>query len=150
MDFMCFLWLGITILAAVAEAIVPALISIWFVPGGLLALIACLAGGPFWLQVLLFLAGSAAALFVTRPLARRLQKGAPDSTNADRVIGAAAVVTQEIDNLQATGRVSVMGSSWAARSQQEKRIPAGETVKILRIEGVKLIVAPSKGEEPEK
>lgn len=150
MDFMCFLWLGLTILAAIVEAIVPALVSIWFVPGGLLALIACLAGGPLWLQILLFLAGSAAALFITRPLAKRLQKQKPDSTNADRVIGAAAVVTQEIDNLQATGRVSVMGNSWAARSQQEKRIPTGETVKILRIEGVKLIVAPCGGEKLEK
>ncbi len=150
MEFMCFLWLGITILAAVVEAIVPALISIWFVPGGLLAFIASLAGGPLWLQILLFLTGTVAALFVTRPLAKRLQKPEPASTNADRVIGAAAVVTQEINNLQATGRVSVMGNSWAARSQQEKRIPTGETVKIVRIEGVKLIVAPNTRGEPDK
>ncbi len=94
--------------------------------------------------------GTVAALFVTRPLAKRLQKPEPASTNADRVIGAAAVVTQEINNLQATGRVSVMGNSWAARSQQEKRIPTGETVKIVRIEGVKLIVAPNTRGEPDK
>jgi len=144
MGIMEVIWLGVTILAAVIEAAVPALVSIWFVPGGILALIASLAGGPVPLQVGLFLVGSAASLALTRPLARRLQKPGPTSTNADRVIGATAVVTEEVDNLQGAGRVSVMGNSWAARSEKSgETIPMGETVKVVRIEGVKLIVARS-------
>lgn len=136
------IWLGITVLAAVVEAAVPALVSIWFVPGGILALVASLAGGSLPLQVALFIGGSVAALILTRPLARRLQRPGPTSTNADRVIGATAVVTEAVDNLHEAGRVSVLGNSWAARSQQpEETIPIGETVTVLRIEGVKLIVA---------
>lgn len=142
MGIMELIWLGVTILAAIIEAAVPALVSIWFVPGGLLALIASLAGGSLPLQVALFIVGSAGALAVTRPLARRLQKPGPTSTNADRVIGATAVVTEAVDNLHEAGRVSVMGNSWAARSEQPgETIPTGETVTVLRIEGVKLIVA---------
>lgn len=144
MGIMDFVWLGVTILAAIIEAAVPALISIWFVPGGILALVASLAGGPLPLQVGLFLVGSAASLALTRPLARRLQKSGPTSTNADRVIGATAMVTEAVDNLHGAGRVSVMGNSWAARSEQSgEAIPAGETVTVVRIEGVKLIVARS-------
>lgn len=142
MDMMGFIWLGITVLAAVVEAAIPALVSIWFVPGGIMALIASLAGGPLPLQIGLFLVGSVVSLALTRPLARRLQKPGPTSTNADRVIGATAIVTEDVDNLQGAGRVSVMGNSWAARSEHiGETIPTGETVTVVRIEGVKLIVA---------
>lgn len=139
------IWLGITIVAAVVEAAVPALVSIWFVPGGLVALICALAGGAVWLQIALFLALSCLALVFTRPLAKRLQKPEPVGTNADRVLGAQGVVTEDIDNLLAQGRVSVLGNSWAARSARpQEKIPAGEQVTVERIEGVKLIVAPKE------
>ncbi|MEH2935114.1 NfeD family protein [Oscillospiraceae bacterium 21-37] len=139
------IWLGITIVAAVVEAAVPALVSIWFVPGGLAALICALAGGAVWLQIALFLALSCLALVFTRPLAKRLQKPEPVGTNADRVLGAQGVVTEDIDNLLAQGRVSVLGNSWAARSARpQEKIPAGEQVTVERIEGVKLIVAPKE------
>ena len=139
------IWLGITIVAAVVEAAVPALVSIWFVPGGLAALICALAGGAVWLQIALFLALSCLALVFIRPLAKRLQKPEPVGTNADRVLGAQGVVTEDIDNLLAQGRVSVLGNSWAARSARpQEKIPAGEQVTVERIEGVKLIVAPKE------
>lgn len=139
------IWLGVTIVAAVVEAAVPALVSIWFVPGGLAALICALAGGPVWMQVVLFLLGSAAALVVTRPLAKRLQRPGVTSTNADRVLGAEGVVTEAVDNLLGRGRVSALGNSWAARSvEPQGKIPAGAQVVVERIEGVKLIVALKK------
>lgn len=144
MEIMDFIWLGVAITAAIVEAAVPALVSIWFVPGSVLALLASLAGGALWLQLLLFLGGSALALALTRPLARRLQKGTT-STNADRVLGAEAVVTQEVNNLLGQGRVEVMGNSWAARSASPDRVIAPEeTVTVVRIEGVKLIVSPAE------
>ncbi len=138
-------WLAVTIVAAVVEAAVPALVSIWFVPGGLAGLICALAGGPLWLQVVLFLAVSGLALVLTRPLSKRLQKAPPQSTNADRVLGAQGVVTEDIDNILATGRATVLGNSWAARSEEPQgKIPKGEEIVVLRIEGVKLIVAPKQ------
>ena len=144
---MTFIWLAVTIAAAIVEAAVPALVSIWFVPGGLAALVCSLAGGPGWLQAALFLLVSALALLVTRPLAKRLQKQGPESTNADRVLGATAVVTQEVDNLLGTGRVSVMGNSWAARcADPQGKFPVGAQVAVERIEGVKLIVVPKRDE----
>lgn len=141
MDLMCFVWLGVTILAAVVEAAVPALVSIWFVPGGLAALIVSLCHGPLWLQVLLFLLLSALALFITRPLAKRVQSEGKTSTNADMALGQDGVVTQEINNLLGVGRVAVRGNSWAARSADHTPIPVGKTVTVERIEGVKLIVS---------
>ena len=67
-----FVWLGIAILAAVVEAVVPSLVSVWFVPGSLAGLIVSLCGGPIWLQIFVFLAVSLACLAFTRPLAKKL------------------------------------------------------------------------------
>ena len=62
-------------------------------------------------------------------------------TNADVVIGKDAVVTEKIDNLHAQGAVMLDGKVWTARMNQEGEIAeAGDTVRVLRIEGVKLIV----------
>ncbi len=137
-----YIWLGVTILAAVAEAAVPALVSIWFVPGGLAALITSLLGGPVWAQILMFLGVSGLALLLTRPLAKKFQSRKKAKTNADRVLGRTALVTEEINNVLGTGRATVMGNSWAARSAEvDGVIPAGTTVQVERIEGVKLIVS---------
>ena len=140
-EFMLYFWLGVTILAAIVEAVVPALISIWFVPGGLAALLTAYLGGEIWLQAVLFFVISAVALVITRPLYSRIRKKGTAPTNADRAVGSEGVVTEEINNLHAAGRVSVLGTSWSARSEDPAQIiPAGETVLVQRIEGVKLIV----------
>ena len=136
-----YIWLGITVVAAIVEAAVPALVSVWFVPGGLAALVASLFGAPLWLQVALFLVVSGAALILTRPLVKRIQSRKTISTNADMVLGKTALVTEEINNLLGAGRVTVLGNSWSARSADtESVIPSGEKVIVEKIEGVKLIV----------
>ena len=136
-----YIWLGITVVAAIVEAAVPALVSVWFVPGGLAALVASLFGAPLWLQVALFLVVSGVALILTRPLVKRIQSRKTISTNADMVLGKTALVTEEINNLLGAGRVTVLGNSWSARSADpESVIPSGEKVIVEKIEGVKLIV----------
>lgn len=145
MEMMIYVWLGVTILAAIVEAIVPSLVSIWFVPGGLAALIVSICHGELWLQILVFLAVSALALVITRPLARKAQRGKPEKTNADMALGRTAVVTEEIDNVLGAGRATVLGNSWSARSEEpEGKIPAGTVCRVKRIEGVKLILAPEE------
>ena len=91
---------------------------------------------------LVFLAVSAAALAATRPLVKKLSAGRAVPTNADRVLGRTARVTETIDNDSASGAVYVDGKTWTARSADGEIIPAGELVEIVRMEGVKLIVRP--------
>ena len=144
-----FVWLGIAILAAVVEAVVPSLVSVWFVPGSLVGLVVSLCGGPIWLQIFVFLAVSLACLAFTRPLAKKLLVHHKERTNADRVVGATGIVIQDIDNVVSTGRVTVMGHSWSARStQKDGKIEAGSRVRIERIEGVKLLVTPVEPPQP--
>ena len=135
------IWLGAIVLFLVVEALVPGLVSIWFAFGALAALISALLSAPFWLQFVWFIAVSVAALALTRPLARKYVNGKVQPTNADMLIGRECLVSETIDNLRGTGAVSVGGKVWTARSDNESQtIPAGAMARVLRIEGVKLIV----------
>lgn len=137
------LWLVALILFGVVEAATVGLASIWFACGALVALIVSAFTDVFMVQLVAFLVVSLIALILARPLARRYLDSRHVPTNADRVIGKEAVVTQDIDNLRGMGEVKVAGQPWTARAQElEGTIPQGTTVRVLRIEGVKLLVEP--------
>ena len=61
-------------------------------------------------------------------------------TNADRVLGQTAKVTEAIDNIAPSGAVYIDGKTWTARSADNRPIPAGALVTVTAMEGVKLIV----------
>lgn len=130
------------IIAIALEAATAQLVSIWFAGGGMVGLIAYFLHAPFWLQVIAAAVATLILLLATRPLVRRFLRGKETRTNADRVVGRTAVVTEPIDNVLAKGRVSVLGNDWTARSLDGGAIPAGAQVRVERIEGVKLIVSP--------
>ena len=133
-------WLVLLLLFAGAEALSVGLTSIWFAAGALCALIAALLGGTLWVQIALFLVVSTLCLLAVRPLAKRLLNSRVEATNADRVIGEQAQVTEDIDNIHGKGAVVIRGVAWTARSEDGSSVPAGSLVKVLRIEGVKVFV----------
>ena len=133
-------WLAAFIIFAVGEALTVRLVSVWFAVGALGAMAAAGAGGGLWVQVGVFLALSALSLLLFKPLSAKLLKPRASHTNADRVIGQTALVIQTVDNVQATGQVQVNGQVWTARSAHDVVIPQGSEVKILSIQGVKVMV----------
>ena len=134
------IWLVLLLLFAGAEAASVGLTSVWFAAGALCALIAALLGAPLWVQIVLFLVVSALCLLAVRPLAKRHLNSKVEATNADRVIGEQAQVTEDIDNISGKGAVVIRGIAWTARSEDGSPLPAGTLVKVLRIEGVKVFV----------
>ena len=142
MNGMVWIWLGVMAVSAFAEAATLTLVSIWFAAGALAATFAAYAGASLTVQLILFVGVSIAACVAVRPLARRFVAPNVVPTNADRLLGAEARVTEEIDNAVPSGAVYVDGKTWTARSSGGERIPAGELVEIERMEGVKLIVRP--------
>ena len=139
---MTLFWAAAAAVFAIAEAMTAGLVSLWFVAGALAALLAAFLGGSLLVQVLLFLAVSAAALALTRPLVRKYAAGKTVPTNADRLLGTEAKVTEAIDNENSLGAVYADGKTWTARSADGAPIPAGTMVRVLRMEGVKLLVSP--------
>lgn len=140
MNYMIWVWLGAVVVFGVVEAATAGLVSIWFVAGAVVALISAMLGASVTVQVVLFAAVSAITLAATRPLVKRLAKGPVAHTNADRVLGTEAKVTETIDNENSTGAVYVDGKTWTARSTDGSVIPNGALVSIEKMEGVKLFV----------
>ena len=137
---MTIVWIVAMVIFAVAEAATAGLVSIWFVAGSVAGLIAAMAGAGLLAQLIWFLAVSAAALALTRPLVKKISAGRTVPTNADRVLGETARVTETIDNDRSTGAVYVDGKTWTARSVDGAVIPAESRVRVRRLEGVTLLV----------
>ena len=106
----------------------------------LCATFAAYAGVSLTVQLLIFVAVSIAACAAVRPLAQRYVAPNVVPTNADRLLGCEARVTEDIDNEGPTGAVYVDGKTWTARSAGGQHLPAGTVVEIEGMEGVKLIV----------
>ena len=139
-DMSTIIWIAAIVIFGVAEAVTAGLTSIWFVLGSVAALIAAICNGPVWLQIALFFVVSIATLAATRPLVVRLMKKDIKPTNADRVLGGSARVTERIDNDVPTGAVYIDGKTWSARSSTGEIIEPDAMVRVVRMEGVKLYV----------
>jgi membrane protein implicated in regulation of membrane protease activity len=134
------IWAVALVVLLAIEGATAQLVTIWFAAGALVALIAAALHAPIWLQAVLFIVVSGVTLVATRPLVKNITKRKTQSLNADRCIGETAVVTEDIDNIQATGSVKVGGIVWTARSSDGEKIEKGKNVIIEKIDGVKLIV----------
>ena len=133
---MNYMWLGIIFLLVVLEMSTAALVSIWFIASGVLALLASMFIDNVLVQFAIFVIGGIILLLTTRKfLTNKLVK--QEKTNLDRIIGMRGVVTEDIDDL-VIGEVLVDGKKWSAISKE--KLKKGDKVKIIKIEGVKLIV----------
>ena len=141
---MIYIWLAATVVFAAVEAVSVGITSIWFALGAVAGLIVAALGGALWLQILLIIVVTAATLIFTRPLAKKFINSRRVATNADRVFTISGVVKEDIDNLNASGVVSVDGKDWSARSLNGELIKAGTVVRTKKIDGVKLIVVPAE------
>ncbi len=141
------LWLILLCVLLVIELITLGLTTIWFAGGALAAFLAALGGAQQGVQLGLFAGVSLVLLLVTRPLAVRFLKKNKTATNAESLLGEQAVVTCEINNLLGQGTVQVRGMEWTARTlTEDETIEKDAVVSILKIEGVKLIVARKEGD----
>lgn len=134
-------WMIVLVALVVGEAITVGLTFIWFAVGALGALLVSVLGVSIMVQIAVFLLLSTLSLILVRPAAARLLKPGISPTNADRILGQTALVTQTIDNLAQTGQVKLSGQVWTARSENGQVIQEKTRVRILRIEGVKVVVS---------
>jgi membrane protein implicated in regulation of membrane protease activity len=141
------IWILIAVIFAVIEGFTMGLTTIWFTVGGVGACIIALLGGPLLLQIAVFLIISIILLYFTRPLAEKRLRIGHEKNNVDLMIGKTCLVTETIEPYH-TGQVKLNGLVWTAIAKDNmETLTKGELVKIVRIEGVKLIVERSKGEE---
>lgn len=133
-------WLIVFVVLLIVEIATMGLTTVWFAGGALVAFLAAYIGFGVVVQVLIFLIVSILLLVLTRPLAVKFFNQERQKTNAESLIGQKAVVKEEINTLQATGRVEVNGMEWSAKTEESEIIEADTIVMIKGIQGVKLIV----------
>ncbi len=134
-------WLILLAVFIAIELATMGLTTIWFAVGSLAAMFAAIFGWPLFIQIALFLIVSALTLAFIRPIAMRCFNGRRVRTNVEEVIGKRAVVTERIDNVRATGVVTLDGREWTARSAVATAVlEPGSIVVVRAVEGVKLIV----------
>ena len=80
--YMWIVWLALFVIMLVVEAMGPALVSVWFSFGALIALIiSFIPNIPWWIEVIVFIVISIATLFALRPVVRRYIKRNNYKTN---------------------------------------------------------------------
>ncbi len=132
-------WAAALVFFLVLEAVTFQLVSVWLGLGALVSLLLAIFEVPFWVQLLVFVAVSAVALWATRPLVKKFFSNKV-GTNSELDIGKVAIVTETINNSLSKGRVKLNGTYWAARSLESDIIEEGSTVTVVEVDGSKLIV----------
>jgi len=96
---------------------------------------------PAWGQWLLFTGLSiGATLLFRKPLLERLQKKMP-RPQSDELYGEIATPVEDILP-GAVGKAELRGTSWNARNASSRRLAAGERCKVLRVDGLQLLLEP--------
>ena len=135
------LWIVLLIVFVVVELATVGLFSIWFAAGALVALIVAVLNGGILLQFMAFVIVSFVLLAATRSWARNFINNRTQKTNVDTLIGKEIRITERVSNLDQTGTAVVSGQEWTVRADDDNKIfEQGETARVVRISGVKLIV----------
>ena len=134
-------WLIMTVVLAVIELSTLGLITIWFAIGAAVTIIVSLFGANIWIQLFTFVIVYTVILLTVRPIAAAHFNNPIKKTNIDAIVGRKLIVKNDIDNIKGTGKVDMDGSTWlAASSIDEVAIEAGAEVRVVRVQGAKLIV----------
>lgn len=135
------LWIILAIIAGVVEAGTAALVSVWFAVGAVCAAIGAALGFSVVAQWIVFLAISAILLLATLPLCKKLRNKPKNPTNADRLIGKVAVVTEDVDPIEGKGEVKVGGQRWSVQLRGDGKAKVGDLVVIEEIVGAHLVAS---------
>ena len=131
-----YLWLIVIIVLSIIEASTVNLVCVWYIISAVLSLIISFFIEDFMIQFGIFAIVGTILLILTRKLFKN-KLVHKEKTNLDRIIGMRGVVTEDIGDL-VIGEVLVDGKKWSAIANVP--IKKGEKVKIVKIEGVKLVV----------
>lgn len=128
------IWLIGAIVFAVVEFIVPGLISIWFAISAVATMFFSIAIESILYQGYFFVIVSIVLLFLTRSYCKKIRSQKNDKV--DRITGTVV----EIKDIDEKGNYVIYldGKHWLGKSETPLNI--GDKAKILKIEGIKLVL----------
>ena len=145
-QYMWIIWLVLFVTMLIIEAIGPALVSIWFALGAVIALIlSFIPEVAWWIEVIVFVVISIATLLALRPILKRYIKRNNYNTNIDGFTGKRGYVIEDITYLR-PGAVKIGDVSWTAIPvNKDEKIVENEIIEVVAVNGNKLIVKKVEG-----
>ncbi len=138
------IWMIVAVVFIIGEIFTPAFFLLWFGVGAAVAGVMGLLGvGATW-QIAAFVVISFVLFVASRRFADRVTKEQPPGIGADRFIGKEALVLEEINNAENTGRVRMDREEWRAESEGGDVIREGARVEVINVDGTHLVVRAEK------
>ena len=139
------IWMVAAGLLAIGEIVTLSFFMGPIAVAAVLAGVAALLGAGTALQLVVFILASIASLVLLRPIANRhLRTPARIRTGTAALVGAQALVIEQVD--RDGGTVKLAGEVWSARSYDEDEILVpGARVEVMKIEGATALVANGLG-----
>lgn len=148
LDVWPWVWLGVAVVFALVELTALAG-SFVLLPFAVSAFVASLAGfydASVEVQWAIFFFGGAALWVVFWKNVKRFvdENAMPAGVGASRLVGMTAIVTVDVDpdDTSRRGRVKVVGEEWGALTEHGRVLRTGARVRILSMEGTRVIVEP--------
>ncbi len=132
-------WLAVAVIFGIGEMFTAGLTLIWFSFGALATMFLTTYVESIPMQVLIFGVSSSIMLFIATKVIVKKDESYVSNTNIDALIGKYAIVEKDVSNV-VYGIVNLEGEKWTAVSEKEETYKKGEKVKVVRIDGVKLVV----------
>ena len=129
-------WLIVAVAFAIGELMTPSLTLVWFSIGALVLMVLSI-----FISITLLVVFT--KYFVDK------DKSFKYNTNLQGIEQKKGIVKEEIPPYK-TGIVNLTGEDWTAISANNEKIEKDTVVKIVRIEGVKLVVRPINKQEAEE
>jgi membrane protein implicated in regulation of membrane protease activity len=137
-QFTALTWLAAAFVAAVLEISIPHFGSAFVSAGAVAAAAMAFMGYGLEVQFATFVIVLTVSLVTLRAglIGRLAGRGVPSRT--EPLVGRHGMVTHDIDPVIGTGRITIAGEDWAARSREA--IAAGTKVKVVGADGIVLEV----------
>ena len=131
-------WFAAAILFLILELTTPTLVFASFVVASIVSgIYSYFSPDAYYWQIGLFVGVTMILLPLTRSLAKKITKPAPQESNVDGLIGKVAMVTKAIDP-DLGGQVQVEGEIWIAKASE--KIDEKEKVRVISVSGTKVHV----------
>lgn len=140
---MWYIWLIAAGVCFVFEIATVGFLIFWLGIGALLSMCVSFFTNNLIIQTSVFVISSGLLIFFTKPFVNKFTKKDTTPTNAYSVIEKKGIVIIEINSIEATGQVKIEGEIWSAKSAEGSVISVGTEVKVLKIDGVKVLVEPT-------
>jgi len=134
------LWFWMAIIFTVIELETFGLVSVWFVFGSIVAMIASIFIPSVIVQAIIFIVISIVLMMVLRNYAiNNIKNKTVRKNNIDELLELPCVVVTDIKEFD-FGEIKLQGKIWRAKSESGLRHQAGDCPKMQRIEGNTIIV----------